>query len=316
MTPNPIIILHRFSTQLFAEHSFEGQLGDDDDEENELQQHLQFLQTEEEEAPIVGVPEVCSDPDENIDEANESEHYSFFNSCIYENPDCGYLPFTTMKIPALLDSGSVFNLLRKGVVNEIDAKIDMKEGAYTTGSDSGVTIGTITINVSLASQPLRKIPFTVVNEHPLKEILGYPVLEEKNQLCVAQIPEMKEWTRSGNDLPELHQQALKALEPTIAFTHMKLGEEQKRYFGFPTPLGTFRFSRAPFGFINSPSNQQFVMSNKVDRPFRLAWKNPCWCPEELQSGSSLVPSVITFTMQYAHVNKYRGKLLAIASFNY
>lgn len=30
------------------------------------------------------------------------------------------------------------------------------------------------------------------------------------------------------------------------FTHMTLDEHQKKYFGFPTPIGTFRFARAPF----------------------------------------------------------------------
>lgn len=58
-----------------------------------------------------------------------------------------------------------------------------------------------------------------------------------------------------------------------AFTHLPLSPAQRKFFGFATPIGSFRFKRAPFGFINSPANQQFFMVRKIDRPFKLKWKD-------------------------------------------
>lgn len=58
-----------------------------------------------------------------------------------------------------------------------------------------------------------------------------------------------------------------------AFHHLPLKPDQQKFFGFVTPLGAFRYKRAPFGFLNSPSNQEFFISTKVDRPFLLSCKN-------------------------------------------
>lgn len=58
-----------------------------------------------------------------------------------------------------------------------------------------------------------------------------------------------------------------------AFTHLPLSPSQRKFFGFATPIGSFRFKRAPFGFINSPANQQFFVVKKVDRPFKIKWKD-------------------------------------------
>lgn len=49
--------------------------------------------------------------------------------------------------------------------------------------------------------------------------------------------------------------------------------EQPKFLRFPSALGIFRFKRAQFGYINSPVNQQFVMAKRVDRLFRIAWKD-------------------------------------------
>lgn len=92
---------------------------------------------------------------------------------IYENQECGSLPFTTMSIndievPALLDSGSVFNMLRRDVAEAVGAVIKKKEGLYTTDSGKGKTIGTTIVKVSLASKPPIPITFTAVNTDILK----------------------------------------------------------------------------------------------------------------------------------------------------
>lgn len=57
-----------------------------------------------------------------------------------------------------------------------------------------------------------------------------------------------------------------------SFTHLPLTPDQHRYFGFATPVDAFRFKRDPFGFLNSPANQQHFMVRKIDRPFRIRWK--------------------------------------------
>lgn len=46
-----------------------------------------------------------------------------------------------------------------------------------------------------------------------------------------------------------------------AFTHLPLTPDQRRFFGFATPIGAFQFKRAPFGFLNSPANQQFFVDS-------------------------------------------------------
>lgn len=378
-------------SQMLSDLNENGEVSDYDDDEGSIADN-----DEDGESQMVNFQFMNIDGlDDKEDDANVVDgQYSH----IYENQSCGSLPFTTMsindiKVPALLDSGSVFNMLRNDVAEAVGAVIKKKEGLYTTGSGKGKTIGTTTVKVSLASQPPTPITFTVVNEHPLQAIIGYPQLKKKSQLCLTQIVDHDEWTKTGEDLPAAHQEVLKILAPTIpckniehefkmgtlvqplpfqeplrrineaktkyllewipqgiasglieagelgdflsplvlvshydknkvpipgefrvcldagrvnkafmkipiamplisevvsdlsrfpykavidlkwAFNHMTLTDDQKKFFGFPTPIGTFRFARAPFGFINSPSNQQFVMSNRVDKPFRLAWRN-------------------------------------------
>lgn len=84
-----------------------------------------------------------------------------------------------IEVPVLLDSGSVFNMMRQEILQ--NAKVDLKEGRYMTGS--GKTIGTTAIEVSNINQPSQQIKFTVVRDHPLEAILDYPLLKKKTQLC-------------------------------------------------------------------------------------------------------------------------------------
>lgn len=55
----------------------------------------------------------------------------------------------------------------------------------------------------------------MVTNHPLQAILGYPLLRERSQLCLTQLPLTEEWTKSGLELPNEHQQVLKRLCPTV-----------------------------------------------------------------------------------------------------
>lgn len=149
---------------------------DDDQMEDDNEQYVnfQFMNISDNEiceqvsggvwAPIVGIPDAKLCSDENILRPSFSH--------VYENKDCRSLPFTTMKInefeiPALLDSGSVFNMMRKDVVDK--ANIVAEEGLYTTGSGKGKTLGTTTMKVSLADRPPKPVLFTVVDQHLSKQ---------------------------------------------------------------------------------------------------------------------------------------------------
>lgn len=48
-----------------------------------------------------------------------------------------------------------------------------------------------------------------------------------------------------------------------AFWAMPIAVEQRKYLGFTTPLGEFRWMRAPFGHINAPANQQMLIDSRV-----------------------------------------------------
>lgn len=57
----------------------------------------------------------------------------------------------------------------------------------------------------------------------------------------------------------------------LAFWHLQLDEDQRKYFGFVTPFGSFRWKRAAFGFLNAPSNQQHFVTNKINAPLTIKW---------------------------------------------
>lgn len=239
---------------------------DDDPVESDSEQYVnfQFLQIEEicgGEAPIVGIPGLTLCPDEN-EAVDDGESFSH----IFENHQCGSLPFTMMKIgdvdvPALLDSGSVFNMVRKDVVEKLGATIEEKEGRFTTGSGKGKTIGTTTIKVSLAERPARSITFTVVDQDPLEAISGYPLLRERNKLCLAQLSNNDEWTKSGDDLPPQHQKVLQQLIPSVPCRQIE---------------HDFQMGEV----VNAtPSQEPMRTLNEVKANYLLAW-----IPKEVSSG--------------------------------
>lgn len=166
-----------------------------------------------ENVPIVGMPVRDQVTDENTEKISFFEH-------VFENPECGSLPFTIMKVgrigaPALLDSGSVFNMMRKDVAVAVGAKINEEEGIYMTGSGKGRTIGTANIEARIANRPPRKVSFTVVDRHPFQAIIGYPLLRQKTKLRLTFLPLSEEWTKSGMDLPAEHEKVLEDLRPSI-----------------------------------------------------------------------------------------------------
>lgn len=65
--------------------------------------------------------------------------------------------------------------------------------------------------------------------------------------------------------------AVESCSLKLAFWHLQLDEEQRKYFGFVTPFGSFRWKRAAFGFLNAPSNQQHFVNNKINAPLTMKW---------------------------------------------
>lgn len=57
----------------------------------------------------------------------------------------------------------------------------------------------------------------------------------------------------------------------LAFWHLALDENQRRYFGFVTAFGNFRWKRAAFGFLNAPAKQQHFVNNKINSPLTIKW---------------------------------------------
>lgn len=323
---------------------------------------------------------------------------SFFQEpVIFENQQCGGLPFAAIQlgqltIPALLDSGSAFNMIREDVLKEEGISYDQHNSSFLCANGRSHFKGKVQLDFNVGSRSFSKIPFIVVESHPLQAILGYPALKKKSILSLTQISD-ETMTKKGTELPDRHQKLIEKLKPQSpckvvdhqfelgelvnqdpfqepmrvmnaerrnfllkwipteiqndlieegtlgdwisplvlvthydkekkpipgdyrvcldatkinkcfrklpismplisditaelsryrykavidlkwAFTHLPLSPSQRKFFGFATPIGSFRFKRAPFGFINSPANQQFFVVKKVDRPFKLKWKD-------------------------------------------
>lgn len=59
----------------------------------------------------------------------------------------------------------------------------------------------------------------------------------------------------------------------LAFWYLALDPEQRKYFGFVTSFGNFRWKRAAFGFLNAPSNQQHFVNNRINAPLTIKWSS-------------------------------------------
>lgn len=65
--------------------------------------------------------------------------HSYHQSLIYENKQCGGLPFVDItidnqSIPALLDSGSAFNMIRADQIKSSVHQIKPRSGSYVSGA--------------------------------------------------------------------------------------------------------------------------------------------------------------------------------------
>lgn len=91
-----------------------------------------------------------------------------------------------------------------------------------------------------------------VNEHFAKLPISMPIQRDS-------VDEISSWLWKA------------VIDLKFAFWHMMLSEDQRRYFGFVTPFGSFRWKRAAFGFLNAPANQQYFLNNKVNAPLTIKW---------------------------------------------
>lgn len=87
------------------------------------------------------------------------------------------ISINNVKVPTLLDSGSVFNMLRSDVVKAAWAKVVLKEGSVTTGWIENRLVRH-QLTSSSETNDRKKIQFTVVDEHSLQAIIVNPILRE------------------------------------------------------------------------------------------------------------------------------------------